>query len=780
MKTTFLLILISFSLFKLNAQCTIVRAPYKTLVIPGTIEMEDYDMGCPDVSYHTKNTINYGGQYRNDDVGIEVTSDVGGGYDVGWINTGDWYEYTVNVNSKGSYNFNMRIASPSSTNKFHIEIDGVDVTGPIIPPLTAGIQVWTSVNKTIALPAGKHIMRIAIDNAAGALNLNKFIITSNDIVWHFETTLESWTLTNNLSGSVAASILTLTNNGGSNQYIQSPDSLNLYASIAKQIKINMQNSTSNTQGKIYFITNTDTVYNDLKSVNFTITANDSGFIEDSINMIQNANWNGIIKQIRIVPFGSVNGTLKIDYVKVVISPCTSQIITFNNIANKLISDPVFKLSASVKSGLPVEFKIISGPATIKGDSVFLKGLPGFVEVAADQSGDPANCIADEVKQTFIVLDTASTKPILPSNAYSNNWVATDAIGRTLPSYKDCGNLHSDKYVGVFYWLWHASVRVFSGQIKTVQDLLKENPNSPAFTCKDWYWGEPENGFYHPSDPWSTRRNLQMLANAGVDFIFFDFTNGSQGCNSLAGFMSVALDMKSKGIPVPKIAFFLNENYDDAFNCMLDNIYNKPEYDSLLFKWEGKPLIMADSSKCESECTRCTNKNIRDYFTWRKTWAFNSGEWNFLDHYPQTYYSENSKPEQIPVSKSLGAPLNQGIGQGASYHAGKAPTYDQYWETDQTQYGYFFEEQWSRAHAINPSIVCVTGWNELVAGAWPTYTGADVNSFMNKAWNDPSWRCVDPASCIAKDKYGQHIVPHGWEFIDEFNKKNKLVNRKQNT
>ncbi len=59
-------------------------------------------------------------------------------------------------------------------------------------------------------------------------------------------------------------------------------------------------------------------------------------------------------------------------------------------------------------------------------------------------------------------------------------------------------------------------------------MINENTESPAFECNYYYWCESKNGYYHPSDPISARRNLQMPANAGVDFIFIDFTNGDQG------------------------------------------------------------------------------------------------------------------------------------------------------------------------------------------------------------------------------------------------------------
>ncbi|MEN8156978.1 MAG: PA14 domain-containing protein [Bacteroidota bacterium] len=352
------------------------------------------------------------------------------------------------------------------------------------------------------------------------------------------------------------------------------------------------------------------------------------------------------------------------------------------------------------------------------------------------------------------------------HAYADQWVATDQLGRILPDYNDCGDYRENRYVGLFYFLWHADIGTHN-PIETYPDVIAENPESPPFRFGNYYWGELENGFYHPSDPWVLRRNLQMIANAGVDFVFIDFTNGAQGCSSIDDYFNVALEMYNDGIPVPKIAFFLNENHHLSMKCIWENVYNHPEYDPLLFYWEGKPLIMADSVKCATQCALCNEQSVIDFFTWRKTWAYGPDQWNFVDKYPQNYYSVDGKAEQIVVSKCLGSPNGADyLKTGSSYRTGYTPEYNLYWQTDSTPYGLFFQEQWTRAFEIDPSIVCITGWNELAGAPWPTTASYPV-FFMGKEWYDPIWRCVDTISCISKDANGHHI-PHGWATIDLLN------------
>ena len=737
--------------------------------VPGIIEFEDYDEGGEGVAYHDSDPANNGGEYRpGEGVDIQVKTDESGGYNIGWLSSGEWLEYTINVENSGSYQFNIRTAG-TANNVFHIEIDGVDISGPLSPDETGGLQEWASFYTTLNLPEGERVMRVVIDQAAGGLNLDKMIIESLDVVWEFNEDLESWTLMHNISGESLQGILYLEITGA-DPYMHSPEELNISTSNHLYIKIRMKNLSEDNQGRIYFVTGNSPNFSEDKSVSFELIPNDTDFTEYVVDMSQNSNWEGDVMQIRLDPLNTVSsGSIEIDYIIIEGYACTPQTISLEHTGVKYIDDLPFELNATASSGLPVSLSVISGPATIEGNIITLTGETGIIEILAEQPGNSMFCEADKVKKNIFVKDPNATTETEQLKAYADQWTATDGVDRVLPGYEDCGDYRPDKYVGVFYWLWHPYIRLKSGPQTTVTELMLENPDSPAFECNDYYWGEPENGFYHPSDPWSTRRNLQMLANAGVDFIFFDFTNGDQGCNSLEDFMNVALEMYNQGIPVPRISFFMNANYDAAMSCVLNNFYNKPEYEPLFFLWQGKPLIMGDLNKCADQTAICEDEYIIEQFTWKKTWAFNPGQWNFLDEYPQDYYSEDGVAEQISVSKALGAPIGDGSGKGSSYHKNTTPEYDQYWETELSKYGYFFEEQWGRAHHIDPSIVCLTGWNEWTAAAWPTHGDKDALSFMGKSWGDPSWRCVNPETCLSRNPDGTHKFPHGWYFVDEFNK-----------
>jgi hypothetical protein len=129
--------------------------------IPGTLRASDFDNGGEGVAYHDASAGNSGVAYRQTDVDLEPSSD--GGYDVGWIAAGEWLKYTVNVAAAGPYTASFRVAAPGQGGTFHLEMNGVNVSGPIVIPATGGWQVWQTVTKTVTLSAGTQVGRLVMD-----------------------------------------------------------------------------------------------------------------------------------------------------------------------------------------------------------------------------------------------------------------------------------------------------------------------------------------------------------------------------------------------------------------------------------------------------------------------------------------------------------------------------------------------------------------------------------------------------------------------------------------
>ncbi len=141
--------------------------------IPTRIQAEDFDVGGAGVAYKDADVGNNGAQYRtSEDVDIEICYDAGGGYGVGWLEEGEWLEYTVNVPVGGEYPIDIRVASLMTGGVFHLEFDGVDRTGEVTVPVTTGWQNWETVSTTAVLASGEHVMRFVPET--DGFNVNWF------------------------------------------------------------------------------------------------------------------------------------------------------------------------------------------------------------------------------------------------------------------------------------------------------------------------------------------------------------------------------------------------------------------------------------------------------------------------------------------------------------------------------------------------------------------------------------------------------------------------------
>jgi hypothetical protein len=77
---------------------------------------------------------------------------------------GEWLQYTVTVAAGGVYVLDVRVACPGSGGTFHVEANGVDVTGPMTIPDTGDWQSWQTVTRAaVSLPAGQQKVRLVID-----------------------------------------------------------------------------------------------------------------------------------------------------------------------------------------------------------------------------------------------------------------------------------------------------------------------------------------------------------------------------------------------------------------------------------------------------------------------------------------------------------------------------------------------------------------------------------------------------------------------------------------
>lgn len=146
--------------------------------IPGVVQAENYDTGGQGVGYSVSSVNGSANDYRSDGVDLEETSDVGGGYDLGWTAAGQWFRYTINVQSAQTYPVTFRVSNGTTGNgSFHLQnAAGTNLTGEITVPPTGGWQTFITVAASITLPAGQQVLTLSQDS--GGFNVNLFTVAS--------------------------------------------------------------------------------------------------------------------------------------------------------------------------------------------------------------------------------------------------------------------------------------------------------------------------------------------------------------------------------------------------------------------------------------------------------------------------------------------------------------------------------------------------------------------------------------------------------------------------
>lgn len=309
---------------------------------------------------------------------------------------------------------------------------------------------------------------------------------------------------------------------------------------------------------------------------------------------------------------------------------------------------------------------------------------------------------------------------------SDTWVATDQLGRILPTSGQVGPPRLNRTVGMFYFLWlgrHGEAGPFD-----ITKILRASPSAikdpldpmwgPMYVPH--HWSEPLFGYYVSDDDAVLRKHAQMLTDAGVDMVVFDVTNQLSYPESWQALCRVWTDCRREGNPTPQIAFLCPfGDPNKVAHELWEQLYEPGLYEELWFRWEGKPLILADPARI----TPTENSPIHDFFTFRKpqpdyfVGPTGPEQWGWLEAFPQhVFYQSPEVPEQMTVGVAQNAVdgklsvLSHPRSYGRSFHDGNEPVPEQ---VDTS--GRNFAEQWQRARSVDPPFIFVTGWNEWIAG-----------------------------------------------------------------
>lgn len=296
---------------------------------------------------------------------------------------------------------------------------------------------------------------------------------------------------------------------------------------------------------------------------------------------------------------------------------------------------------------------------------------------------------------------------------SDTWVAVDGLGREVANSDNCTiPLKDNRTVGIFYYLWHGAHGKDGVPVRDVTELLKLNRQSP-----DWgeeeechWWGKPWLGYYVDTDPFVADKHLQMLCDAGIDFLFLEYTNAVTYDEEFETLLRAIDRREAAGLPWPRVCFMLNAAPERTLRYLWKRYYSHPDYDKYWYRHQNRPLIFADRSQLEK-----VDSEILNHFTIRHSWAWMQGKepdkWAWLEYYPQapgwTVKDGEKSIEQISVSTAQHATTKV----GKSYHKGHQPPIDSLALCKETPLGLYFNEQWEEALRVDPPMVMVTQFNE---------------------------------------------------------------------
>ncbi len=281
---------------------------------------------------------------------------------------------------------------------------------------------------------------------------------------------------------------------------------------------------------------------------------------------------------------------------------------------------------------------------------------------------------------------------------------------------------NERRVGIAYTTWHQS--------------------------RDWtnVWGTPALGFYRSDDRAVIRQHATWLADAGVDFLWVDWSNNINytydpnkprpDFDMIEDATFVLFDelarMRSEGKKTPNISIFAGVTgapeavSDGRLQRKADQIWDQfianPVYRPLWEMDHGKPLLALyvntpspfPNGVPQWNDPRFTVRWMTGYITEQSNLRTDDlvsryGYWSWEDRGAQTYPVVDGHPEAMVVTASW----REQTGRGPD---GKGPGYIAAGMRDN---GATFRSQWARAREIGPKYAMVVSWNEWHKGEQPS-------------------------------------------------------------
>ena len=267
---------------------------------------------------------------------------------------------------------------------------------------------------------------------------------------------------------------------------------------------------------------------------------------------------------------------------------------------------------------------------------------------------------------------------------------------------------AERLVGVAYTTWHRSAQW-------------EN-----------VWGTPELGYYVSDDRPVIRQHGEWLADAGVDFVWIDWSNdldyvpgvtqGRPDFEMIEGATRAIFEEYAKVERHPRISIFIGcpgapeAVRDGRLTRKASQVYEEfvanPTFRPLVQDYLGKPLLVVyvntpspwQDGVPEWDDPRFTVRFMTGFVTEQPSLrtpdlVSKYGYWSWEDRGKQTYSVYGGRPESMTVVACWRP--DPGI------------------PTPGRRDGQTFREEWARACEVGPEFALVVSWNEWVLGEQPS-------------------------------------------------------------
>ena len=151
-------------------------------MIPGVVEAGNYDIfegGLgQNIAYYDTSVGNNGAEFGNFRLDEHVDTAIENQRaTIGWVEAGEWLEYSVDVAQTGYYTLAVEYATDNNTGgPFYLEIAGQKITNNLTVSDTGGWDKWGSKTyQNIPLVEGNHTLKLVVSN--GGFNLGKMTFT---------------------------------------------------------------------------------------------------------------------------------------------------------------------------------------------------------------------------------------------------------------------------------------------------------------------------------------------------------------------------------------------------------------------------------------------------------------------------------------------------------------------------------------------------------------------------------------------------------------------------